>query len=166
MTPTAPAPINLTPDGEDWLNFTIAGRSFDVALVDAMDELSIIDHRHLDDPNECLACKHRWTPRAVPVEPGQPITCPACQSPTVAVCRAFLDDVAKLLTEQHGIPRCSRNAAAMYYTAVREAWDEAKKKRVTTPESHTGTESTPPDGAAPASEPGSSNSPAATPSDT
>lgn len=142
-------------DGDaEWLTIKLADHTFQCELYDALDLLVEIDLRHARDSHECLDCRHRWsTADQTQAAPAKPI-CPACQSEKVLMSQAFLDDVAKLLTERYGAPKCSRRGAAYFYNLVVSQSEEAKKKRGLMLESPTGTESTPAAGAAPESAPG------------
>lgn len=79
--------------------------------------------------------------------------------------QSFLDSTAELLRNRWGVPTCGRRAAWLFYSSVTGRLDELKKTTGLTPKSATGSESIPEAGASPESEPASTTSNDATPSE-
>lgn len=120
---------------EDFVRFTIDGKSIDVDLYAARDALAKIDIKHAGDSWECSDCLAVFT-RASDDTSSE---CPACHQSNTHRDEKWLDSVAQYVRCQ-GFTRCSRNTAGKFYNAVVERIGEIKKKSNQTPASPSGSE--------------------------
>lgn len=126
-------------ESDPLIEIELSGHTFTLWIWDAGGELAAIDKRHAGDP------------------PGSQL---------------FLDSVIELLRDRYGVAKCSRHAAWRFYCLVvdeqdklKAIVDEQKKTTGSTPESATGLESIPEDGADSTKKPDSPTSTDSTPSE-
>lgn len=138
--------------------FKLNGHQFTVDLAELQDRLWDIERQHNSDPWRCRDCGQDWLPakdeQRYLDERGE-LPCPACGSTSTVPPQGFLDDVAKMLIRDYGVPRVGRNGAGQFYQAVAGKLTDLKKTNSTPAGSLFGTgESTPEIGILPESEPG------------
>lgn len=132
MDENKPQPINLS-DGVKWGEFTIGDFTFEAEIFEAVDLLTEIDIAHRDDPHTCRKCHSEFivTTDDERYGRGNLYTCPACDAKAadgdIRFSQLYLDDVAKLIRERYGAPRCSRPEAYKFYRACVGLSDDLKK---------------------------------------
>lgn len=136
------APDNID-QSEDFMAFTLDGKTIEFDLFEATTAMADIDRKHKGDLHTCNACGLQF---ALSADDDQ-VKCPGpeCGSADIRFDQSFLDDVAAYLIAR-GYPRCGRRAAGLFYQRTVDIRTGLKKNTVLTPESATGLESTAPAG--------------------
>lgn len=133
-------------ENEVWLEFEYEGRTEKIEASDALAIVKEVEQQHAESTRKCSSCGAVDGFHAA--DPGKELSCKSCGKSEVMVYNgAFLIAIGNALKEQFGYKAVSGRAAAMFRNAVMQALEDAKKKRETLPESPTGSESTPADGA-------------------
>lgn len=136
------APDNID-QSEDFMAFTLDGKTIEFDLYEAFTSLADIDRQHMGDLHTCNKCALQFANDGASGELRCPM--PECGSTEIRVDQSFLDDVAAYLIGR-GYPRCGRRAAGAFYQRVVDIRNGLKKNTIATPESPSGTASTVLDG--------------------
>lgn len=136
------APDNID-QSEDFMAFTLDGKTIEFDLFEAATAMSDIDRKHKGDLNTCNACGLQFADNP----DDEQVKCPGpeCGSSDIGFEQSFLDDVAAYLVAR-GYARCGRRAAGAFYQRIVDIRNGLKKNTVLTPESATGSESIAPAG--------------------